>query len=188
MEIVTGATGTLHVTSNNDGEFNQGIWGEGAVILQNGNQLTATIVDNNTIRISDGNIIFQGRHGLIEPNTTEDIRIDTGASGQNRIDLICVRYSLNNGVESMELIVKKGTPTTGTPVPPSYTTGVIRTGATIAEIPLYSVRITGINIVSLTKMITVMPYMSESVKKQAYGTSLPPVEDYNEGDIFFLIS
>jgi len=187
MKIITGATGTAHVTSNDDGEFNQGIWGDGLIILSNGNKLSATIVDNNTIRIADGDLVFQGRHALIDVGTYENVTITTGASGQKRKDLICVQYRLANGVESMNLVVKKGTATSGTASDPSYTTGVIRTGAILAEMPLYRVNISGINIASVERIAKVIPYIVNIAgKKIEYGTSLPSVTNYSNGDIFLL--
>lgn len=187
MKIITGATGEAHVTSNDDGEFNQGIWGDGLIILSNGNKLSATIVDNNTIRIADGDLVFQGRHGLIEAGTYEDMTITTGASGQNRKDLICVQYKLVSGVESMNLVVKKGTATSGTASDPSYTEGVIRTGAILAEMPLYRVNISGISIASVEQIAPVSPYLIDVGKKKIeYGTSLPSASNYNDGDIYLV--
>lgn len=187
MKIITGATGEAHVTSNDDGEFNQGIWGDGLVILTNGNKLSATIVDNNTIRIADGDLVFQGRHGLIEAGTYEDMTITTGASGQNRKDLICVQYRLASGVESMNLVVKQGTATSGTASDPTYTEGVIRTGAILAEMPLYRVNISGINIASVESMAQVIPYVVDIARRKIeYGTSLPATTNYNDGDIYLL--
>ena len=186
IKIITGATGTAHITSNDDGEFNQGIWGDGLVVLSNGNKLSATIVDNNTVRIADGDLVFQGRHGLIEAGTVKNMTIDTGSSGTNRIDLICIQYKLTGGVESMNLVVKKGT-AGASPSAPSYTTGVIRTGATTAEYPLYKVNISGITISSVERMANVVPYGVDMLKRKInYGTSLPAVSSYNEGDIFLV--
>ena len=186
IKIITGATGEPHVTSNDDGEFNQGIWGDGLVVLSNGNKMAATVVDNNTVRIADGDLVFQGRHALISAGTVKDMTIDTGSSGVNRIDLICVQYKLTGEVESMNLVVKKGT-AASSPSAPSYTTGTIRTGSTTAEYPLYKVNISGITISSVERMADVVPYGVDMLKKKiAYGTSLPAVADYNEGDIYLV--
>lgn len=151
MRIITGATGTAHVTSNDDGSINMGIFGSGNGVLKNGNKLEATIIDNNTIRLKDGDIIMQGRVGRVDANTTEDIAISTGAVGENRNDLICVRYSMDNttGYESMNLVVVEGTPSTASASDPTYNTGDIRTGASIVDFPLYRVKLTGINIESV---------------------------------------
>ena len=153
-----------------------------------GNKLNATIVDNNTVRISDGDLVFQGRHALIPAGTVKNMTIDTGSSGTNRIDLICVQYKLTGGVESMNLVVKKGT-AASSPSVPSYTTGTIRTGSTTAEYPLWRVNISGITISSVTRMADVVPYGVDMLKRKiAYGTSLPSASNYNEGDIFLVYS
>lgn len=151
MKIITGSTGTAHVTSNNDGEFNQGIFGAGLVVLNNGYKLEAQIKDANTITIKDGDLVMQGRHALIEPGTTEDVTILTGAVGKKRIDLIVARYVLDEstGYENISLEVITGEETEGTPVVPAYTEGNIRTGSLIAEMPLYRVNLNGINIESV---------------------------------------
>lgn len=157
MRIITGSTGTTHVTSNNDGEFNQAIFGNDLVVFKNGESLNAIVVDNNTIRVSDGDLVLQGRHALIEPNTTEDIIIETGAVGVNRNDLIVARYVLDTatGYENITLEVLKGAETSGAAVDPEITTGDIRTGSQLVEAALYRVKIEGINIVALEKLFTV---------------------------------
>lgn len=186
IKIVTGVRGQAHVTSNDDGEFNQGIWGEGLVVLSNGNKLNARIVDNNRIEISDGDLVFQGRHALIPAGEVKNMTIDTGTSGTNRIDLICVQYKLEDSIEYMNLVVKKGTAGSN-PSVPSYTTGVIRTGATLAEYPLYRVNISGITISSIQRMAGVVPYGVNMLSRRIEsGTQLPSTDGYSEGDIFFV--
>jgi hypothetical protein len=114
MKIITGATGETHVTSNNDGEFNSAIFGTGLIVLNLGNQLAYTVVDNNTITIADGDLVFQGRHALIEPNTTDTLTITTGTVDINRNDLIVAHYEIDTdtGYESLTLEVLTGTEST----------------------------------------------------------------------------
>lgn len=188
MKIVTGHTGQAHVTSNNDGEFNQGIWGDGLIVLNNGNKLNATI-GSGTVTIADGDLVFQGRHALIDYGDTEVLSIATGTVNMNRKDLICVQYKSEAGVESMSLVVKKGTASSGTAPDPAYTTGVIRTGAVLAEAPLYRVNLSGSNITSVERLAPVIPYIVDVARKKIeYGTSLPSASDYNDGDMFLLYS
>lgn len=169
MKIITGSTGTTHVTSNNDGEFNEAIFGKELLILPNGNKLNARIVDNNTIEVADGDLIFQGRHALIEPNTTETITIDTGAVNKNRIDLIVAHYELDSasGYESLTLRVIKGAESTGTASVPSITEGDIRTGARVAEAVLYQVNIEGITLKSVTRKVDIIDAIIDSVNNVA---------------------
>lgn len=143
MRIITGALGEPHVTSNDDGEMNQAIFGSDLVVLPNGNKLAYEIIDNNTIRISDGDVMMQGRHALINPNETEDVTIESATIGYNRKDLIVVHYEMDTqtGFEDISLRVLKGVETSGTPQPPEYIEGDIRTGSTVVELPLYEVTI-----------------------------------------------
>lgn len=159
MKIITGSTGTPHVTSNNAGELNQAIFGDENIVFDIGDALEATLVDNNNITISDGDLMIQGRHALIEPGLTENVEIDTGALGVNRHDLIVARYELDGdtGYESITLQVIKGTESSGEASDPTYNTGDIRTGSTIVDFPLYRVVITGINITSVIALFTLTP-------------------------------
>lgn len=157
MKIITGSTGTAHVTSNDAGELHQAIFGTGNIVPNIGECLEATLVSNNTITIADGDLIMQGRHALIEPGLTETVTIDTGSVGYNRNDLIVARYELDEdtGYESITLEVLKGTETTGTAQDPTYANGDIRTGALVADFPLYRVSISGVTITAVTPLFNV---------------------------------
>lgn len=141
MNIVTGYTGTPHVTSNEAQALNQGVFGSGNVVLNVGNKFAATLVDANTITIQDGEGIMQGVQFRIAPGETETVTIENGTIGYNRIDLICARYTKNaqTGVEAVNLVVVEGTPTASTPSVPSVSTGNILEGDSPVDFPLYSV-------------------------------------------------
>lgn len=165
MRIITGSTGIVHVTSNDDGCFNQAIFGEDSLIFKVGNELRATASDNNKIIIADGDILLQGRHARINPNATEEIEIDTGTAEYNRNDLIVARYTLDEitGVESIDLVVINGDETSGNPTDPEYTQGDIRTGATIADFPLYRVKVRGLNIQGIDLLANIVEPMDTRV-------------------------
>jgi len=157
MKIITGSTGTAHVTSDDDRQFNSGVVGTSDYVLPIGNKLAATLVNNNQITIADGDICMQGCHARINANTTEDLTIDTGSVGKKRIDSIVARYQLDtsSGFESVSLVVVKGTETTGTPSAPSINSSTsLRNSATIHDMELYRVTLDGINVASVTKMFT----------------------------------
>lgn len=143
MNIITGALGYDHVTSADDREFNQGLFGSGMYILDVGNKLKASIVGANTINIADGSLVMQGTHAIIEPGSYDSVTIESGAINFKRTDLICVHYEMDpdTGYENISLVVKKGTPASSDPATPIYTSGNIRNGASVAEMPLYKVNI-----------------------------------------------
>lgn len=148
MNIITGHTGTDHVTANAIQAFNQGLLGVENTVLNLGSKFAATLTDATHISIADGEGVMQGVHFRIERGQTETVTLDSGTSGSNRVDLICARYQKNSstGVESVSLVVVKGTASSGTPTEPDITSGDIVGGDLVADFPLYKVTFTGVNI------------------------------------------
>lgn len=154
IKIVTGMTGEPHITSDDDRALNLGIFGKDSYVLPVGDVLKLEMVDVNTARISCGDIVMKGCHARIPAGDYEEVSIDNGTNGYNRIDLIVAQYERNAGVESVTLQVIKGTPSTGTAVQPEYPSGSIYWGTTKDCFPLYSVTLAGINISGTTKLFT----------------------------------
>ena len=169
MEIVTGYRGEPHLTSDDKQALNKGVIGD--AILPIGQCLHAELVTANTLRIHDGTAIMGGVEFRVLPGTYDDVPIDNGAQGMNRIDLVCARYQKNGstGVESMSWAVVKGTPSSGTPSAPSYTTGDIIEGATDVYFPMYRVRLTGLA-AEVTELCSVLTAAADN---QATIASLP---------------
>ena len=160
MDIVTGHVGSAHVTSWQDRDLNQGIFGPDTYILNVRSKLAATIISNNEIRIADGTLVMQGCQGVIQKGTYDTISIDNGTQGLKRNDLICAQYTKTGGVESMSLVVIKGT-AASTPVDPSYTTGDIQNGDTPVQVPIYRVSLNGLTLESVQSMVeTIAPHGS----------------------------
>lgn len=157
--LITGYAGYEHIKSEDAGAFNAAVFGSEQYVLETQEQFEGTIIDNNTVRIQSGDGLMYGRHFRINPGIYEDVTIENGASGLNRIDLICMTYekTATDETESVYLEVIKGTPTSGTAVVPSYTDGNILEGATKNQMPLYKATISGVVLSKITKMFTVIP-------------------------------
>ena len=93
MEIVTGRTGSPHITSVQDRALNQGIAGKGVYILNTGQNLKAEIASNNEIHINDGALLFQGCEFAVAPSTYDTITVPNGSQGMQRKDLITIKYT-----------------------------------------------------------------------------------------------
>ena len=158
MKIVTGYVGEKHITSNDDQGLLQGIFGTGCYILPVRGRLAATLISSNELQIADGEGILQGVHFRVEPGTTDSVTIENGSQGMQRIDLICARYEKNteSGVESMSWINHKGTEAASNPEQPSYTAGDLLAGDTLAEFPVYAVRLNGLTVQSVTQLATIL--------------------------------
>lgn len=154
MDIITGYVGSPHVTAEQDRDINIGIFGAESYVLRTGSQLKAEVSSNNEIKIRDGVIMHQGCAASIKKNTYDSLTIVNGSQGMKRIDLIVARYSRNQStkVESLTLKVIQGTPVTGTPSAPGYTTGDIQAGDLVADMPLYQVVINGLNITEVKQV------------------------------------
>lgn len=169
IELITGLGDGPHVDASDVGGFQAGIVGEEDYILQAGEQMKATVISNNKIRIAEGEAVMQGRHWRIKPNTYEDVTIENGAQNMNRKDAIIARYTKNadTGIEKVELAVLKGTPTSGTAIAPAQEKGNILEGTMKHEMLLYIVSLKGLNIESVTKefnMIMSMSKLTECLK------------------------
>lgn len=161
-ELITGLGDEPHVDAGDVGGFQAGIVGVEDYVLPAGEQMKATVISNNKIRIAEGEAVMQGRHWRIKPNTYEDVTIENGAQNMNRKDAIIARYTKNadTGIEKVELAVLKGTPTSGTAIAPAQEKGNILEGTMKHEMLLYIVSLKGLNIESVTEEFNVLMNMS----------------------------
>ena len=159
IKIITGHTGENHITATDDASYNRSIYGAGGYVLSAGNSLSASIIDNNTVRISSGDMLIQGIFARIPYGETEDVTIASGEQGKKRNDIIVARYSkaTSTGIESVSLVAVKGTATSDTPYDPTVSVGNAESGANVVNLKLYRVRINGISIEGVDPIFDVSP-------------------------------
>lgn len=169
MDIITGYTGTKHVTAENDRDINIGIFGSGSYVLSTGAGLKAEISSNNEIKIRDGVVMHQGCAAAIKKNTYDSLTIVNGSQGMKRIDLIVARYEKqrDTNVESLTLKVLQGKAVESSPTAPAHTTGDIQAGDAIADMPLYEVVIDGLNITEVRKKFRTVEDLASLSQKGA---------------------
>lgn len=146
MKIITGYTGTKHITPDDDASFNQGIVGLQYyipyVLNQSVWQFGYEEISINKIKINQGVAVCQGRLG-INDEYGQELNIDSVSNGYHRVDAVIIEYTKDpvTLVESMELKIKKGTANAreSAPISPSYVQGDIFSGATSCEFPLYEI-------------------------------------------------
>lgn len=177
MNIVTGYTGTPHVTSNAVQAFNQGVVGAGNHVLDVGSRFAAVLTDANTVTVSDGEGMIQGVHFRIDPGTTDTVTISNGTVGYMRYDYICARYTKNptTGQESVALVVVEGTPSADDPQVPTLTTGNILDGATVVDFALYLIYVDGLN-PTIRRRLAPSFALPQSVKQTLTPTNGTPGE------------
>lgn len=159
LHLVTGYAGYQHITSADQAVFNAQMFGGGQYVLATGNQLAASAITNNLVRVLDGDILMQGRHIRLNEETSVDLAIENGAQGYSRNDLIVVRYTKNSdtGIEDANLMVIRGAFTDGTPADPAYKSGdLINENAAENDMPLYRVQLDGLNISAIVPLFEKM--------------------------------
>lgn len=161
MELATGRQGKPHITSQQDRQKHQGIFGDGAYILNTGSMLEPEVQSSNKIHIKDGALMFQGALFTVKVGTYDEVTINNGNQGMKRKDLIVARYTYNSSdnIETGEWAVIQGTPAADNPVVPEATTGDIQAGDSVVECPVFVVNLDGINVTG----VDVIPEMAKDM-------------------------
>ena len=110
-----------------------------------GNELNYEIISANQINIKDGFVTAQGRNYVIYPNEVDSLTIENGKANTKRHDLIVYEVSKTSEGEKVGLKVVKGTNAT-TPVDPNLIQEDTLASGSIYQMPLYRVRLNGINV------------------------------------------
>ena len=160
--LITGKGGTPHITSGDMGAMQAGIIGNGSYLLQgsDGTFPTVTMQDANHVLIPVLNLVVEGRYARV--TEAETATIESGMSGQNRNDLVCLKYTRNNqNIETAAIAVLKGTPNTGTAADPTVPSGSIHSASGTAWIPIARIPISGITPGTPVMLIKQLPPMSK---------------------------
>lgn len=160
--LITGKGGTPHITSGDMGAMQAGIIGNGSYLLQgaDGKFPAVTMQDANHALIPVLNLVVEGRYARV--TEAETATIESGMSGRNRNDLVCLKYTRNGqNIETAAIAVLKGTPTTGTAADPTVPSGSIHSASGTAWIPIARIPISGITPGTPVMLIKQLPPMSK---------------------------
>lgn len=150
MELVTGRSGSPHITAQQDRQLHQGIFGAEAYILNTGNKLEPEVQSSNKIHIKDGALMFQGALFSVKVGTYDEVTINNGNQGMERKDVIAVKYMYDSSqnIESAEWAVVQGTPVANNPMMPDMpvTDRDIQAGDSEVYCPVFVVTLDGINV------------------------------------------
>lgn len=158
MKIVSGKTGTPHVTSEQFRQIIEGTVGQGSYILTSGENLEPELASNNMLKIRGGMMSHHGNVSCVELNTYDEVTLTNGSQGVKRIDLVVNRYTRNDetGLEKNEWIVIIGTPDATNPKVPEHIAGNLQNGDLTDDCPVFEVHYDGINVTEVKKLLPVM--------------------------------
>ena len=178
MELVTGRSGSPHITAQQDRQLHQGIFGDGAYILNTGNMLEPEVQSSNSIHIKDGALMFQGALFSVKVGTYDEVTINNGNQGMKRKDVIAVKYTYDSSqnIEAGEWTVVQGTPVASNPVIPDMPVadGDIQAGDSEVYCPVFVVTLDGINVTGVDVIPDVMDSISDLAgeKTEYYNSGL----------------
>ena len=162
IELITGADGTAHVSSADDGALYASIVGTGSYSGKGvGEGLPLTIKDNNHLTLGTGCGWHNGRGWRV--TSQHDVTIQSGTQAQRRADLVVARYSVEGDRERMEIVTLKGEPVADSAQPeyPAHEEGSVLDGARVSDMPLYGVKLNGLNVEGTERMFGEVPSLSD---------------------------
>ena len=162
MKIISGKTGSPHVTSQQFRQIFEGIIGDESCILPCGENMTPELQTNNSLKIRSGLMYHRGNMSTVELGTYDEVTIQNGTQGMKRIDLVVNRYTREeeSGTEKNEWIVIQGTPHASSPTVPDYTEGNLQDGDLVDDCPYLEVHLDGINVTEVKQLLSVANAMS----------------------------
>ena len=168
MKAITAREGKAHITPLMDSMWHQGIMEIENCIFDRYEKFAAEIITNNEVRVRSGIGMIQGRFFCIEPSSYDSVTINNGLQGEERIDLVVARWTVNQELETekMEITVIQGISTPNTPTAPKAVTGNLDNGDLVADYPLYEVHLSGINLTELKKLFTTGWLLSDTTFKK----------------------
>lgn len=162
MNLITGKAGAPHITSSDQGAMQAGLVGNGNYLLQGGDGKfpAVTMQSANKALIPVLNLVIEGRYARV--TAAETVTIESGVTGQNRNDLICVKYTRDsNNIETIALAVLKGTATSGTAADSTVPSGSILNNSGTVWIPIARIPISGITAGTPVMLVKQLPPMSQ---------------------------
>lgn len=186
--IITGYTGTRHITPAMDASVYRSAFGQNSYILADGNQLDGSMPSVNEFTVLDGLVSMQGHQVQI---TQETLSVDTCANGYSRIDLVVMRYTHDNTsqIDAAQLLVIKGAEVAdpNQPSVPAYNTGDIDSGASVVDMPLYQINLSGSS-VTFEQRADVLPLTIESLSDGMLELDTTQPTGTTDGDLYAAIN
>lgn len=177
MKIVSGRTGSPHVTSQQFRQMLEGILGQDSYILTSGENLKPELSSNNLLKIRSGMMCHHGCISCVEIGTYDEVTLTNGSHGMQRIDLVVNRYTRNaeTEVEKCEWKVITGTAKASSPAVPTYTKSNLQEGDLVDECPVFEIHYNGINVTEVKSLLSVVGSLAElngKLEKKVDATTL----------------
>lgn len=174
IELVDGKAGVAHISSEDKAIIHQAKFSKSDVVYDWGDAFECSMSSSNRATIGTGCASIQGLDWHI--TSAESVTISNGSQGMKRNDIICAHYHRDStsGIETVELVVLKGSPNATAAADPTIPSGKILFGAGDAYMPLWRIPLDGITVGTPVRLFTPKGALWDSVTqtliKSQYGT------------------
>ncbi len=148
MAVLLNGDGYQGITAQEDADLYAGLAGSGRLMLNVGRKMECEIVDNNTVRIYDGELISKGRRIHIDAGTWDDFTIPTGSQGATKYFTLGYRLYSDGGQQKCQAVLKTDTGST------TYTENDLRDGSSETYISVYRIKQEGLNLTDIEALYT----------------------------------
>ena len=148
MAVLLNGDGYQGITAQEDADLYAGLAGSGRLVLNVGRKMECEIIDNNTVRVYDGELISKGRRIHIDAGTWDDFTIPTGSQGEIKYFTLGYRLYNDGGQQKCEAVLKTDSNL------PVYTEHDLRDGSAETYVSLYCIKQEGLNLTNVTARCT----------------------------------
>ena len=163
IELVDGKAGVAHISSEDKAIIHQAKFSKSDVVYDWGDAFKCSMSSSNRATIGTGCASIQGLDWHI--TSAESVTISNGSQGMKRNDIICAHYHRDStsGIETVELVVLKGSPNATAAADPTIPSGKILFGAGDAYMPLWRIPLDGITVGTPVRLFTPRGALWDSV-------------------------
>ena len=166
IELVDGKAGVAHISSEDKAIIHQAKFSKSDVVYDWGDAFKCSMSSSNRATIGTGCASIQGLDWHI--TSAESVTISNGSQGMKRNDIICAHYHRDStsGIETVELVVLKGSPNATAAADPTIPSGKILFGAGDAYMPLWRIPLDGITVGTPVRLFTPKGALWDSVTQR----------------------
>ena len=163
IELVDGKAGVAHISSEDKAIIHQAKFSKSDLVYDWGDAFKCSMSSSNRATIGTGCASIQGLDWHI--TSAESVTISNGSQGMKRNDIICAHYHRDStsGIETVELVVLKGSPNATAAADPTIPSGKILFGAGDAYMPLWRIPLDGITVGTPVRLFTPKGALWDSV-------------------------
>lgn len=159
MAMLLNGDGYQGITAQEDADLYAGLAGSGRLMLNVGRKMECEIIDNNTVRIYDGELISKGRRIHIDAGTWDDFTIPNGSQGETKYHTL--RYRLKNDGGKQVCVAEVNTSTNTAQTAEAD----LRDGASESVVSVYRIKQEGLNLTDITALYTDISSLEDAWKQ-----------------------